>query len=54
LINNEAAIFVRRLLCHREFDTEAKRMAAVIRVSHSGIAVWRLHAENEAQVDWAD
>lgn len=48
----EAATFVRRLLCHREFDTEAKRMGAVIRVSHMGLSVWRLHAEKEAEFDW--
>jgi hypothetical protein len=35
----EAAVFVRRLLRHKEFDTEAKRMAAVIRVSQRGLAV---------------
>ena len=47
----EAAAFVRRLLHHRQFDTEAKRMATVIRVSHRGLAVWRLHAEREARFD---
>ncbi len=32
----EAAVFVRRLLRHRQFDTQAKRMGAVIRVSSAG------------------
>ena len=41
----EAAVFARRRLRHREFDTDAKRMASVIRVSQKGLAVWRLHAE---------
>jgi hypothetical protein len=48
----EAAAFVRRLLRHRQFDTEAKRLATVIRVSQRGLAVWRLHAEREAQHAW--
>ena len=48
-----AAAFVRRLLRHGEFDTEAKRMAAGIRVSQRGLAVWRLHVEAEAHVEWS-
>lgn len=51
---SEAAIFVRRLLRHREFDAQAKRMGTVIRTSHTGLAVWRLHAEREEHFDWAD
>lgn len=50
----EAAVFVRRVLRHWEFDTQAKRMGVVIRVSSMGIAMWRLHAEEETYVDWAD
>jgi len=49
---NEAAIFVRRLLRHREFDTQAKRMGAVIRISRRGLWVWRLHAAEEMFLDW--
>lgn len=51
---SEAAIFVRRVLRHREFDTQAKRMGVVIRASHSGLTVWHLHAEQEVHYDWAD
>jgi len=51
---SEAAIFVRRLLRHREFDTQAKRMGVVIRASHTGLTVWRLHAEQEVRFDWTD
>jgi len=50
---SEAAIFVRRLLRHPEFDTQAKRMGTVIRVSHRRLTVWRLHAEHEVHFDWA-
>jgi len=48
-----AAAFVRRLLRHRQFDTEAKRLTTVIRLSQRGLAVWQLHAEEEIHVDWA-
>jgi hypothetical protein len=48
-----AATFVRRLLRHRQFDTEAKRLATVIRLSQCGLAVWRLHAEAEIHIDWS-
>ena len=48
----EAAAFVRRLLRYRQFDTEAKRLATVIRLSQRGLAVWRLHAGAEAHFDW--
>jgi hypothetical protein len=48
----ETATFIRRLLRHSEFSTQAKRMGAVIRVSHSGLRVWRLHAEEEVALSW--
>jgi hypothetical protein len=51
---NEAATFVRRLLRHSNFDTHAKRMGAVIRVSYTGLVVWHRHAEQETHYDWTD
>jgi len=48
----EAAAFVRRVLRHRQFDTDAKRAATVIRVSHRGLAVWRLYAQKELHFEW--
>ena len=48
----EAATFLRRLLRHPELNTQAKRMGLVIRLSHAGLSVWRLHAEEAAFVDW--
>ena len=50
---DESASFVRRLLGHAGFDTQAKRMGTVIHLSHRGLRVWRLHAEREAPVIWA-
>lgn len=49
---NEVALYVRRLLRHPQFDTQVKRMGTVILVSHTRMAVWRLHAVNEARIDW--
>ena len=49
---NESAAFIRRLLRHKEFDTQAKRMGAVIRVSYAGLLVWRLYAQQETYLAW--
>ncbi|MEB2334114.1 MAG: hypothetical protein OZ914_07355 [Anaerolineaceae bacterium] len=49
---SEAAIFIRRLLKHPEFNTQAKRMGNVIRVAHAGLACWRLHAREEIHFKW--
>lgn len=49
---SEAAIFVRRLLKHPEFNTQAKRIGHVIRVSHAGLACWRLHVREELHFKW--
>jgi hypothetical protein len=49
---DEVALFVRRFLRHAEFDTAAKRLGAVIRVSHVGLAAWRLHTEQETHFAW--
>ena len=47
-----AATFVRRLLSHAQFKTKAKRMGTVIKVSHAGLSLWRLHAEKEVRMTW--
>ena len=49
----ETAAFVRRSLHYTDVDSEAKRMGAVIRIFHTGIAVWRLGAREETHFDWA-
>ena len=43
---HDAAAYVRRVLRHPEFNTQAKRMGAVIQASESGLRVWR---RNEAE-----
>lgn len=52
IYEDEAASFVRRLLRHPGFDTHAKRMGTVIRLSRKRLRVWRLHAEQEVLSDW--
>lgn len=48
----EVAVFVRRVLRHPEVDTKAKRMGAVIRVSHAGFSIWRQNATKEVYINW--
>lgn len=48
----EVALFVRRLLRHPAFNTKAKRMGKVIRVSHIGLSLWQLHHRTEAHLEW--
>jgi hypothetical protein len=49
---DEVAVFVRRILRHPEFSTKAKRMGVVMRVSHVGLAVWRLNTTKETYIHW--
>ncbi len=51
---SEAAVFVRRVLRHRDLDTQAKRMGTVVHASHTRVAVWRLHADQEVHLGWSD
>lgn len=49
---SDAAVYIRRVLRYREFNTHAKRMGVVIRASYSGLSVWRLYAKQEARYPW--
>ena len=49
---DEVAFFARRLLRHPQFDTQTKRMGAIIRASHEGLSVWWLHAVQETHYSW--
>lgn len=49
---NEVAAFIRRFLRHADFDTQAKRMGRVVRISHAGMAVWRLRSQTEVHLVW--
>ena len=48
----EVASFIRRFLRHPSFNTKAKRMGKIIRLTHVGLQVWRLHAKNEERLNW--
>ena len=49
---DETAVFMRRFLRHKKFNTAAKRTGSVIRVSHSGLSVWRIHEEKQIHFGW--
>ncbi|MGH9872057.1 MAG: hypothetical protein ACRD9S_06275 [Pyrinomonadaceae bacterium] len=49
---NEAATFVRRLLRHPDFDTNAKRVGKVLRVTSGGISFWQINERQETRVSW--
>jgi hypothetical protein len=48
----ETASFIRRFLKHPEFGTQSKRRGTVVRVSHTGMKVWRIRAEGEEEIEW--
>jgi hypothetical protein len=51
---SEAAYFIRRFLKHSEYETKNKRRGSVLRISHIGISVWRLHSEKEEFINWVN
>ena len=48
----EAASFIRRFLRHPMFNAQTRRIGKVVRVSHAGIRVWRLHGAGEERLRW--
>jgi len=48
----EAASFIRRFLQHPQFKTKSTRMGKVVRITHSGIQIWQLYAEEEEHLKW--
>jgi hypothetical protein len=50
---NESALFVRRCLRHPQFNTRARRLGAVIRVSSAGLQMWRLNEGREVFLSWS-
>ncbi len=49
---DEVASFIYRFLKHSEFNTKAKRMGKVIRVSHNVIRMWKLNDDKEYELAW--
>jgi hypothetical protein len=48
----EVASFIRRFLKYPSFNTRAKRMGKIFRVTHMGIRIWQLYAEKEDELRW--
>jgi hypothetical protein len=48
----ETASFIRRFLRHPVFRKETKRLGKVIRVTHTGIRIWKLRADEEEEQVW--
>jgi hypothetical protein len=48
----EVAFFVRRFLRHAQFSTKTKRMGSIVRVSHAGVSVWRVRADEQMRLQW--
>lgn len=46
------AMYVRRVLKHPALSTQAKRMGAVVRVTESGVRIWRRNAA-ELALPWS-
>ena len=49
----EVADFIYHFLRHPEFNTKAKRMSKVVRVSHNVIRMWKLHDDKEYELAWS-
>jgi hypothetical protein len=49
---DEAASFIRRVLLHPALDTHGKRMGTVVRATHAGLRLWRLHSNIEERLAW--
>lgn len=50
--DDEAAEYIRRLLHHPEFRTQAQRMGKVARVRHTGVNYWQVRVKGELTLSW--
>jgi hypothetical protein len=48
----EIASFIRRFLRYPNFNTQAKRMSCVVRVSSANLRCWKRHREKEETLNW--
>jgi hypothetical protein len=49
---NETATFIRRVLRHPDFNTQAKRSGKVVRVTTRHVYMWQFHAEEQRRLTW--
>ena len=52
IVAEETARYIRRFLRHAKFNTNAKRMGKVVRVSPQKIHYWSLKMEKEVEIGW--
>lgn len=50
----ECAAYIRRLLKHGAFDSQAKRMGKVLRVSSTGISMWERNSKSISHLAWEE
>ncbi|NIR50089.1 hypothetical protein GWO43_16420 [candidate division KSB1 bacterium] len=50
----EAATFIRRFLKQRKFNTQAKRLGKIFRVTRTCISVRERHSEQGVRFEWTD
>lgn len=48
----ESAVWIRRFLRHSDFRTHAERVRAVVKLSPTGLMVWRLGFESRTKLSW--
>jgi len=49
---DQAANLIRRFLGHPRFNTQAKRIGHVVRVTHTGLRIWRPRLQKEISQEW--
>ncbi|RLD53214.1 MAG: hypothetical protein DRJ05_16770 [Bacteroidetes bacterium] len=49
---DEAAIYIRRLIRNINFNSQQKRLGNVLKISYSGLIVWKLNAEIPQKYFW--
>jgi hypothetical protein len=52
VLDKELVTYTRRFLRHPQFNTHAKRMGKVVRVTTQYIEVWSLKSENREIIEW--
>jgi hypothetical protein len=50
---HEAASFIQRAVRHPALNTRARRMGAIVRVTHAGLRVWHRQSSEPLVLPWA-
>ena len=49
---SQVAEFVRRFMRHKDFNTKAKRMGRIVKITTDGIYWWEINATSEKKLRW--